>query len=191
MMIKGVSRREFMAIAAAAGGPAVMSKRLFATMFQDPVIDTLQKDGKAVSREKVPWKVRPFPMKQIRLGEGPCKQAMEADRQFLHSLPPDRLLHTFRTNAVIPSAARPLGGWEAPDCELRGHYAGGHYLSTTALMYASTGDEDLKANGDAVVAELAKCQRALKKWLSERFSHRVLRPASRAPKGMGAFLHHS
>jgi DUF1680 family protein len=162
MMLKGVSRREFMAIAGVAGGSAVIPKRLFAALLQDPVVDTLRKDGKAVSREQVPWKVRPFPLKQVRLGDGPCQQAMEADRQFLHSLPPDRLLHTFRTNAGIPSAAQPLGGWEAPDCELRGHYAGGHYLSAAALMYASTGDEDLKANADAVVAELAKCQKALK-----------------------------
>jgi DUF1680 family protein len=101
-------------------------------------------------------------MRQVRLGEGPCKQAMEADRKYLHSFPPDRLLHTFRINAGIPSTAQPLGGWEAPDCELRGHYAGGHYLSAAALMYASTGDEELKANANAVVAELAKCQSALK-----------------------------
>jgi DUF1680 family protein len=101
-------------------------------------------------------------MQQVRLGEGPCKLAMEADRQYLRSLPPDRLLHTFRINAGIPSSAQPLGGWEAPDCELRGHYAGGHYLSACALMYASTGDQELKANGNTVVAELAKCQAALK-----------------------------
>jgi hypothetical protein len=87
---------------------------------------------------------------------------MEADRQYLHSLPPDRLLHTFRINAGIPSSAQPLGGWEAPDCELRGHYAGGHYLSASALMYASSGDEDLKNNANRVVAELDKCQSALK-----------------------------
>src|SRR5262249_30172779 len=74
---------------------------------------------------------------------------------------PDRVLHTFRTNAGLSSSAQPLGGWEAPDCELRGHYAGGHYLSAVALMYASTGDEDLKKNGDLVVAELAKCQKSL------------------------------
>ncbi len=101
-------------------------------------------------------------MKQVRLGEGPCKVAMEADRRYLHSLPPDRLLHTFRINAGIPSSAEPMGGWESPDCELRGHYAGGHYLSACALMYASTGDEALKANANTVVAELAKCQAALK-----------------------------
>jgi DUF1680 family protein len=156
------SRRKFMMSAAVAGGSAFLQQGVLANAFQDPVVDTVEEEGKAVSREKIPWKVRPFPMKQVRLGEGPCKQAMEADRRYLHSLPPDRLLHTFRINAGFPSTAQPLGGWEAPDCELRGHYAGGHYLSAAALMYASTGDEELKANANTVVAELAKCQDALK-----------------------------
>ena len=156
------SRREFMISAAVAGGSALLPQGLLANAFQDPVVNTVEEKGKSVSREKVPWKVRPFPMKQVRLGEGPCKQAMEADRRYLHSLPPDRLLHSFRINAGFPSTAQPLGGWEAPDCELRGHYAGGHYLSAAALMYASTGDEELKANANTVVTELAKCQDALK-----------------------------
>ena len=154
-----VSRRNFLATAAVSiTGSALVPTRLFA---QDPVVDAVVKDGKLVNREKVPWKVRPFPMKQVRLGQGPCTAAMEADRKYLHSLPPDRLLHTFRINAKIASSAQPLGGWEAPDCELRGHYAGGHYLSAVALMYASTGDDGLKKNGDTVVAELANCQKGL------------------------------
>jgi hypothetical protein len=124
-------------------------------------LNTPYKDGKPISHEKVSWNVRPFPMKQVRLGDGPCKQAMEADQRYVHSLPTDRLLHTFQINAGIPSSAQPLGGWEAPDCELRGHYAGGHYLSVVALMYASAGDEDLKRNGDVIVTELAKCQKSL------------------------------
>ena len=157
-----LSRRSFMTTVAVATGSALVPRSLRAAAPQDPVVNTIQKDSKAISREKVSWKVRPFPMGQVRLGEGPCKIAMEADRQYLHSLPPDRLLHTFRTNAGISSSAQPLGGWEAPDCELRGHYAGGHYLSACALMYASTGDEDLKKNANTVVAELAKCQGALK-----------------------------
>src|ERR1700730_8248043 len=157
-----LSRRHFIATATAAGGSALLPQSLLASPAQDPVVNTVQKDGKPVSREKVPWKVQPFPMKQVRLGEGPCKQAMEADRQYLHSLPPDRLLHTFRVNAGLPSTAQPLGGWEAPDCELRGHYAGGHYLSAAALMYASTGDDELKANANTVVAELDKGQDGLK-----------------------------
>lgn len=155
------SRRHFLSASAATVGSAFLPRLAFATP-QDPVVDTPRKDGKTVSREKVDWQVRPFPMTQVRLGDGPCKIAMEADRQFLHSLPPDRLLHTFRINAGFPSTAQPLGGWEAPDCELRGHYAGGHYLSACALMYASTGDEDLKKNATTVVTELGKCQDALK-----------------------------
>ena len=156
-----LSRRRFLTTAAAASGSALLPTRLFASP-QDPIVNTVQKEGKSISREKVSWKVRPFPMTQVRLGEGPCTLAQEADRKYLRSLPVDRLLHTFRVNAGLPSSAQPLGGWEAPDCELRGHYTGGHYLSACALMYASTGDEELKANGNAVVAELAKCQAALK-----------------------------
>jgi len=154
-----LSRRNFMATAAvAAAGSALVHKRLLA---QDPIVDAMRPTGKNTVREKIVWKARPFPMKQVRLGDGPCKTAMEADRRFLSSLPPDRLLHTFRINSGIASSAQSLGGWEAPDCELRGHYAGGHYLSAVALMYASSGDEGLKKNGDIVVTELAKCQKGL------------------------------
>ncbi|HEX4485619.1 MAG TPA: glycoside hydrolase family 127 protein, partial [Terriglobales bacterium] len=156
------SRRQFITSAAAVGGSALLPKHLLGSPFQDPVANTALKDGKTVSRERVAWKTRPFEMKQVRLGQGPCTQAMEADRKYLRSLEPDRLLHTFRVNAGLPSSAQPLGGWEAPDCELRGHYAGGHYLSAVALLYASTGDEELKANGNLVVTGLAQCQDALK-----------------------------
>ncbi len=156
------SRRHFMTSVAVAAGSTLIPKALMAIPPQDPVVNATQKDGKSVGREKVSWKVRPFPMKQVRLGEGSCRVAMEADRQYLRSLPPDRLLHTFRINAGLASSAEPLGGWEKPDCELRGHYAGGHYLSACALMYASAGDEDLKKNADVVVAELGKCQNELK-----------------------------
>jgi len=155
------SRRDFIRGAAVAAGSAVLPNWLLASPPQDPIVNTVKKEGKTISREKVSWKVQPFPMKQVRLGDGTCKIAMEADRRYLHSLPPDRLLHTFRLNAGIPSSAQPLGGWEAPDCELRGHYAGGHYLSACALMYASTGDEELRVNANNVLAELGKCQNAL------------------------------
>ena len=156
------SRRNFLTTVAASAGATLLPKLLMAQPMQNPVANTIPNDGKSVSREKVAWRVLPFPMKQVRLGEGPCKIAMEADRQYLRSLPPDRLLHTFRLNAGLLSSAQPLGGWEAPDCELRGHYAGGHYLSAAALMYASAGDENLKRNANLVVAELGKCQAALK-----------------------------
>jgi len=156
------SRRHFLSAAAGVAGSTLLPKALMATALQDPVVNETQKDGKPFSREKVSWKVVPFPMTQVRLGDGPFKQAMEADRRYLLSLPPDRLLHTFRITAGFPTSAQPLGGWEAPDCQLRGHYSGGHYLSAVALMYASCGDEELKKNASAVVAELGKCQAAMK-----------------------------
>jgi DUF1680 family protein len=152
------SRREFIAGAATVAGSTLVNRSMFA---QDPVVNTVGQNGKTISRDRVPWKVRPFPMKQVRLGRGLCTAAMEADQKYLHSLPTDRLLHTFRTNAGFPSSAEPLGGWEEPKSEIRGHFVGGHYLSAVALLYASTGDEDLKKNGDIVVAEMAKCQKSL------------------------------
>jgi len=97
-------------------------------------------------------------MKDVRLRPGAFRAAADANRRYLKTLPTDRLLHTFRVTAGLPSSAEPLGDWEKPDCELRGHFAGGHYLSACALAFASSGDEELKRNGDIMVRELAKCQ---------------------------------
>ncbi|MBV8898241.1 MAG: glycoside hydrolase family 127 protein, partial [Acidobacteriaceae bacterium] len=58
------------------------------------------------------------------------------------------------------STAQPLGGWERPDCELRGHFVG-HYLSACALTFSSTGDTEIRDKGNYMVAELAKCQQKL------------------------------
>jgi uncharacterized protein len=108
---------------------------------------------------KVVLKAKPFPLQDVRLLDGPFRAAMLRDQQYLLDLDPDRLLHNFRVNVGLPSSARPLGGWEAPNVELRGHSVG-HYLSALALMYASTGDARFKARGDLMVAELAKVQQA-------------------------------
>ncbi|HEU5101260.1 MAG TPA: beta-L-arabinofuranosidase domain-containing protein, partial [Roseiflexaceae bacterium] len=105
-------------------------------------------------------KTKCFDLQQIRLLDGPFKDAMLRDQQFLLQIEPDRLLHNFRVTAGLPSTARPLGGWEAPDSELRGHFLG-HYLSACALMYASTSEARFKQRVDQIVAGLAECQNAL------------------------------
>lgn len=107
----------------------------------------------------VPLKAQAFPLADVRLLDGPFRDAMLRNQTYLLSLDPDRLLHTFRLNVKLPSEARPYGGWEDPKIELRGHSLG-HYLSALALMYASTGNDALKKRGDYLVAELAKCQAA-------------------------------
>lgn len=113
---------------------------------------------------KVAYKVQPkvhaFDLKDVRLLEGPFREAMLRDEKYLLSLEPDRFLHTFRITAGLPSTAKPYGGWEAPDVELRGHSLG-HYLSTLSLMYASTGNDVLKSRAESIVAELAKIQEAM------------------------------
>jgi uncharacterized protein len=104
-------------------------------------------------------KARPFPLRQVRLLSGTYYTLQDRNRVYLHTLDADRLLHTFRLTAGLPSTARQLGGWERPDIELRGHFVG-HYLSACGLMFSSTGDELLKEKARAIVAELQKCQGA-------------------------------
>ena len=102
---------------------------------------------------------QPFALADVRLLPGPFYDAMERDQKYLLSLDPDRLLHNFRVNVGLPSSAKPYGGWESPNCELRGHSLG-HYLSALSLMYASTGDPQYKQRVDYIVTALAACQAA-------------------------------
>jgi DUF1680 family protein len=101
-----------------------------------------------------------FPLRDVRVLEGPFHDAQQRGLAYLLSLDPDRLLHTFRLNAGLATTAKAYGGWEAPTVELRGHSLG-HYLTASVLMYEATGDERLKARALAIVAELRKVQQAL------------------------------
>ncbi|MFI5207885.1 MAG: glycoside hydrolase family 127 protein, partial [Gemmatimonadales bacterium] len=101
-----------------------------------------------------------FDVARVRLKPGPLLDAMMVNRRFLMAQDPDRLLHTFRLTAGLPSSAAPLGGWEAPENELRGHYTG-HYMSACALMSASLDDAEVRARGDLMVEGLARCQEAI------------------------------
>jgi DUF1680 family protein len=155
--MKRISRRRFVAAAAVTGAGVVLHAPAFA--FPDPIPGASPvAASKPVGREVIASQAAPFPIKDVRLQPGAFSAAAEANRKYLKTLPPDRLLHTFRLTAGLPSSAEPLGDWEKPDCELRGHFAGGHYLSACALAFASSGDEELKHNGELMVAELAKCQ---------------------------------
>ncbi len=119
------------------------------------------------SVHQVSLPVEPVPLSQVRLlPDTVFHDAQEWNRGYMSRLAADRLLYTFRANAGLPvGAAKPLGGWEQPEngrrsSELRGHFMG-HFLSASALLYASTGDADAKSKADYMVAELAKCQERL------------------------------
>ena len=134
-----MKRRDFVAMGAAAAALPILPRQW----------------NKAAAGAPMPV-VLPFDLSRIRLRPGPLFDATQLNRRFLLAQDPDRLLHTFRLNAGLPTSAAALGGWEAPVNELRGHYTG-HYLSACALM-AAQGDAELRARGDLLVAELAKCQ---------------------------------
>ena len=101
-----------------------------------------------------------FALRDVTLEAGPLQQARDWNRAYIMRLPNDRLLHNFRITAGLPSSAKPLGGWEDPTCEVRGHFVG-HYLSACALLYAATGDTAIKAKADELVAGIAECQATL------------------------------
>jgi uncharacterized protein len=115
---------------------------------------------RAAPASGAPLRIHPFAASQVRLRPGPAHDAAEVNRRYVLGQDPGRLLHMFRKTAGLASSAAPLGGWEAPDNELRGHYTG-HYLSACALIWASTGDVLARQRGDQIVAGLADCQRAL------------------------------
>jgi hypothetical protein len=121
-------------------------------------------------------RIVPFPLASVRLAPGIFKEQEEINARYLDSLSVDRLLHSFRLTAGIPSNAVPYKGWEDPACELRGHFAGGHYLSAAALASAASGNAVLKARGDELVSGLSACQkkigtRYLSAYPSDLFEH--------------------
>jgi len=118
----------------------------------DPFADNL-----VFERKPMLPKLRGFALNEVQLDPGPLQQAREWNRAYMMRLPNDRLLHNFRVNAGIVSEAKPLGGWESPHSELRGHFVG-HYLSAAAMLYAATGDAAVKAKADELVSGLAECQ---------------------------------
>lgn len=150
MKSNNLTRRGFLSTVAVAGGGALMPRSIYGMSHSSA-------DEVLPAMKHAAWKVQPFPMQDIRLLPSYWADMMELNRSYLYSLPNDRLVHNFRVNTGIRSDAAPLGGWEAPDCELRGHYVG-HYLSACALLYASTGDTFIRDKANALVASLAECQ---------------------------------
>ena len=85
--------------------------------------------------------VNPFPLSEITLHLGSqFDKAFSLNKQYMQSIDPDRMLHTFRINAGLNSTAEPFSGsWEDPTCEVRGQFMG-HYLSGGARLVNYTGD---------------------------------------------------
>ncbi len=114
-------------------------------------------DAKVKVPMRIPIKAYAFNLRDVRLLDGPFKEAMERDAAYLLRLEPDRLLHRFRKNSGLEPKGEIYGGWETMG--ISGHSLG-HYLSACAMMYASTGDERFCDRVQYTVEELAICQQA-------------------------------
>src|ERR1700744_5283954 len=108
-------------------------------------------------RPAVAMKAYPFSIRDVRLLDGPFKQAMEADARYLLEIEPDRLLSEFRAHAGLKPKGEKYGGWESSG--LAGHTLG-HYLSACSMEYAATGDVRFRDRVNYIVGELALCQKA-------------------------------
>ena len=100
----------------------------------------------------------PFPLGDVRLGEGPFMDAFRVNKTYLlDKVEPDRLLSGFRQVAGLPKKADRYRGWESQGVHGQGL---GHYLGAVAALYAVTGDPKAKSRVDYIVDELAACQEA-------------------------------
>ncbi|KAG7947968.1 hypothetical protein I3843_14G121900 [Carya illinoinensis] len=87
-------------------------------------------------------------------------RAQQTNLEYLLLLDVDRLVWSFRKTAGLPTPGKAYKGWEDPTCELRGHFVG-HYLSASALMWASTYNDTLKQKMTALVSALSECQQEM------------------------------
>jgi hypothetical protein len=158
------SRRTFLKTSAGAAGLCFLGPAA--------VVRALSAD----ESEPAASRLTPFPPASVRLAAGIFQEQEEINAHYLDSLAVDRLLHSFRITAGLPSSATPYKGWEDPTCELRGHFAGGHFLSAVAVASAASGNAVLKSRGDELVAGLGACQkrigtRYLSAFPTELFEH--------------------
>ncbi len=99
---------------------------------------------------------------------GVFRERMELNRRYLQELDTTCLLQNFYIEAGIglpgiqtiydPQSANLHWGWEAPVCQLRGHFLG-HWMSAAARLVASENDEQLRTKLNFIVSELARCQK--------------------------------
>ena len=83
------------------------------------------------------------------------QNAFAKEVAYLKSLNADRLLKGFCTIGGVPNTSSLYGGWE--NSAIRGHTLG-HYLTAVSQAYATSGDAELKAIADHIVAVLSQCQ---------------------------------
>ncbi|KAJ7519429.1 hypothetical protein O6H91_20G037800 [Diphasiastrum complanatum] len=102
--------------------------------------------------------LQPVSLHNVSLAsDSPQGIAQLTNLRYLLMLDLDSLVWNFRKTAGLKTLGSAYGGWESPNSELRGHFVG-HYLSATALMWASTHEDALVDKMNPLVEALAECQ---------------------------------
>lgn len=111
--------------------------------------------------------LKQFDKKEVSVQTGIFRARMNTNRDYLMELDSVCLLQNFYLEAGIvmpglqviddPSTAKLHWGWEAPTCQLRGHFLG-HWLSAAAALAANDNDMELRVKLDKIISELARCQ---------------------------------
>lgn len=111
--------------------------------------------------------LKPIERKTVHILPSIFKERYDVNRDYLLSLKNEGLLQNFYLEAGIklpgyqvlhnPDTDDIFWGWEAPTCQLRGHFLG-HWLSAAASIVASDQDYEMKAKLDKIIDELAYCQ---------------------------------
>ena len=111
--------------------------------------------------------LKSFELEKVHLLPGLFKERELVNRNYLMDLKMQGLLQNFYLEAGIvmpglqvmenPETAELHWGWEAPTCQLRGHFLG-HWMSAAAVLSVTENDYELKAKLDKIVDELEKCQ---------------------------------
>lgn len=122
----------------------------------------------ALASSAVParWRVRPFPLSDVSLGDGLFASKRGLMLDFARGYDVNRMLQVFRANAGLDTlGAVAPGGWEGLDGEangnLRGHFTG-HFLSMLSQAYGSTGDAQLADRIGSMVGALVEVREALR-----------------------------
>jgi uncharacterized protein len=158
----GLSRRQALTLLGVGAGALVAEQAL--------VADGIPPDGSSLQQapgvvpepsgyapDGTAGRAAALPLKAVQLLDSPFRQNQARNTTYLLFLDPERMLRSFRLNYGEPATAAPLGGWEKPESQIRGHMTG-HLLSGLALTYANTGDEIAKIRGRYLVSQLAALQ---------------------------------
>ncbi|WP_430611116.1 beta-L-arabinofuranosidase domain-containing protein [Enterococcus sp. DIV0876] len=95
------------------------------------------------------------------LPNSPFKDAADRMLSHLEQVDIDQLLYSFREVADLSTrGAKPMTGWDAPECNLKGHTTG-HYLSSLSLAAYATKNPIYYEKVEALVNGLRECQLAL------------------------------